>query len=699
ETGRVEDAWGGQENGSRPGEKRVRAFRDAGAARPMKALVEEPEPQALAPAPPEVRAEGPRVTAFHGFRSILIGALLVIALSALTLHSNLRFDRYITASSLPSGAVFMFVAVMLANALLGRIAPRRALTVSELALIFSMLFVSAALPQASVAETLVSLVSATTYPASGSPSIGLFGERMAGWLVVRDGEAVRLFFEGMPSGGGAIPWAAWLAPLLGWSVFVLLLLWALYCLSRIFTHRWVREERVSFPLMELPMELLGGIGSPRPLWRNPLMYLGAAIPATTILMGQLHGWYPFIPGFQQIYSVKIGEGWTAPPYNALSEFTFSVWPMVIGISYFISGEVARSIVLFHLLFWAQLLFWSMLGYGPGRAEAVAGAFSPLEWIHYMEFGGAMALSVVLFWPIRRDVTRAAGALLRRERDTSLPVPPWAVGGFLAGTAGMLAWSAAAGANPAVVAAFLLFLYAIVIALGRMVAAGGLYLVDNDFTPQGILYGLSGVRGIGGSTHYVLTGQESLFGRADMSFFYFAINDSKLAHQTRTEGGRHSLGIAVATLAALASAYVFILLWGYRYGANSFTAWPFSWRVPDQFGLMAGYLGTPRGPNPWTYLGVGVGIGVALLLVYLNRRFLWWAVSPFGFVMGSSWNVAYQIWSSVLIGGVIASLIRRYGGLKVYRALRPFFLGLILGDAVPYTLIVLVESLVGVKAGG
>jgi hypothetical protein len=246
-------------------------------------------------------------------------------------------------------------------------------------------------------------------------------------------------------------------------------------------------------------------------------------------------------------------------------------------------------------------------------------------------------------------------------------------------------------------AFLICLYAIVIALGRMVAAGGLYLIDNDFTPQGIMYGLAGARNIGLNTHYVLSGQEALFGRADMSFFYFATNTDKLAHATRIQGRWLAAGVGMSVLAALASAYVLVLKWGYRYGAGSFGAWPFSERVPQIYEQVEGFLSIAHGPDPWTYLGVGVGGAVALGLVYLNRRFLWFAISPFGFVVGNSWNIAYQVWSSVFVGWLISALVRRYGGLKLYRMLRPFFLGLILGDAVTYCLVALIEALVGVGA--
>ncbi len=646
------------------------------------------------------------LTPARGLRAVLLGALLVVALCALTLHSNLRYGRYITAAALPNGATFVFVVVLLVNAPFARRKWRLALTVPELAIVFSMLFVSAGLPQASIAETLVSLCAAPAYFPKGAPHAAEYENKQAPWLLVRNDAAIKRFYEGWGPAGGPVPWGAWLVPLAGWSVFVVLLLAALYCLSRAFTHRWVREERVAFPLMELPLELLGaGAGAHEPnyvpIWRNPLTYVGAAIPAAMIVVGQFHNYYPQLPAWQQIISFKVGEAFQTPPWRALSDFTISIWPIVVGISYLLNAEVAVSIWFFHLLFWTQLVVWSALGYQwQEGANGTNGGFNPLDWIHTTEFGGALVLAASLLLSVRGDVVRAARALLKRAPAAGpLPVPPWAVAGFALANVGMLAWGALAGANVFAVGVFLLFLYAIVIALGRMVAAGGLYLVDNGFTPQPLLYGLAGVGAIDKGSHFVLSGQESLFGRADMSFLYFSTNDSKVAHDTQTENRWHMLGVAVAVLVALASAYFFILLWSYRYGAVTFKAWPFTWLAPQTFDRTKSFMSAlNRAPNGWTYGGVGVGMLIALFLLTMNRKFLWWGLSPFGFVMASSWNISNQIWSSVFLGWMIAGLVRRYGGLRVYRSLRPFFLGLILGDACSVCLMALMESLIGVRAG-
>src|SRR5205085_3734530 len=133
------------------------------------------------------------------------------------------------------------------------------------------------------------------------------------------------------------------------------------------------------------------------------------------------------PEAQQILSFRIGEAWTDPPPNALSDFTISIWPLVVVISYMLNGEVAISIWLFHLLFQLQLLLWALAGYGP-RAQAGAAAFNSLDWIHSAEFGAAITLSASLLLSLRREVVRAVMALFRR-RSGDLPVPPWCVAGF------------------------------------------------------------------------------------------------------------------------------------------------------------------------------------------------------------------------------------------------------------------------------
>jgi len=44
---------------------------------------------------------------------------------------------------------------------------------------------------------------------------------------------------------------------------------------------------------------------------------------------------------------------------------------------------------------------------------------------------------------------------------------------------------------------------------------------------------------------------------------------------------------------------------------------------------------------------------------MNRRFLWWGISPLGFIVASTWDIGNYVWSSVLLGWLIAALARRW----------------------------------------
>ena len=67
-----------------------------------------------------------------------------------------------------------------------------------------------------------------------------------------------------------------------------------------------------------------------------------------------------------------------------------------------------------------------------------------------------------------------------------------------------------------------------------------------------------------------------------------------------------------------------------------------------------------------------------LLIYLRHHFLWWPLHPLGFAVSAS-NVTSRAWFSIFLGSMIKASLLKYGGVRLYLALRPFFLGMILGQ--------------------
>jgi len=69
-----------------------------------------------------------------------------------------------------------------------------------------------------------------------------------------------------------------------------------------------------------------------------------------------------------------------------------------------------------------------------------------------------------------------------------------------------------------------------------------------------------------------------------------------------------------------------------------------------------------------------------LLMSARHHFLWWPLHPLGYTISANWKTGH-IFASAFLAWWLKLLILRYGGPKLYKSLRPFFLGLILGEIV------------------
>ena len=75
--------------------------------------------------------------------------------------------------------------------------------------------------------------------------------------------------------------------------------------------------------------------------------------------------------------------------------------------------------------------------------------------------------------------------------------------------------------------------------------------------------------------------------------------------------------------------------------------------------------------------MGFGFAVSAALAWLRQLFLRSPFHPLGFVYGT--GLGGWLWGSALMGWAAKALVVRYGGALAYRKLKPFFLGLIVGE--------------------
>jgi hypothetical protein len=130
--------------------------------------------------------------------------------------------------------------------------------------------------------------------------------------------------------------------------------------------------------------------------------------------------------------------------------------------------------------------------------------------------------------------------------------------------------------------------------------------------------------------------------------------------------------------------IFACFWAYlalyhKHGAMSgFGDWPNLWYGSGTYRLLASWLTFPTPINYASAAFIGVGATSVLALAMMRLRFFWWPFHPLGYVMSLSYWINYM-WVCLLISSVLKWIMAKYGGLKWYRRMSYFFLGLVLGD--------------------
>ena len=169
----------------------------------------------------------------------------------------------------------------------------------------------------------------------------LFWHEIPPWLTVNDKQILKGYYQGDSSLYTKLHLLGWLAPILWWSLFTSVLLLVTLCLNVVIHQQWVETERLSYPTIQLPLEMT----NPKTdLFTKQLFLIGFSIGALVDLLNGLSFIFADLPSL----SVKVHHYQvTNKPWNGI----FS--PFVIGMGFFIPLDLSFSC-------WFLFLFWKML---------------------------------------------------------------------------------------------------------------------------------------------------------------------------------------------------------------------------------------------------------------------------------------------------------------------------------------------------
>jgi hypothetical protein len=612
--------------------------------------------------------------------------VLVVGFTVAGCFSVMLRYEIIGTGYLPRGGVAILLALIAVNSALRGLKRLnvKPLSAEELLLIFLLLMIVGAIAGQEFAQHFyLKLIGLAYYSTPDIAPPELFLQELDPLLLptVDPNDPVAIWaHEGLPP-GQSVPWRAWIVPLAVWTPFLLAVYFMVLCFAATLAHRWEDEEKLLYPLVEVPVEAVKGEPNHlAPLMRSPMMWIAFTIPCILYTMKGLAGYWPAMP-FLELDN-PLTHRFTGP-MSAFNGTLLYVRFDMIGIAYLLSGEVGFSLWFFWLL--KRIEQAGRIAFGVTTAHA--------QFFQMQTVGGFILLAIALLYSARahlgRVISVAFGALRLKPEDADSEEPyRLSVFGFLAALAFIVWWCSYFGMDVvwALVQYIVFPLVGMVVA--RVVCEAGMFIYA---APLGgyiagyneALYDLFGAERIGAKnlTLMSMTAWAQIRSTATQNmaavFMGYRIG-SKMGAPRRSI---MLLAIAAVALALLAC-HVTVPWIIYTWGTPKLAEWPSNAGLQMNRGL-AQLIKSPPEMVGQDWLALAIGVVSTWGLFALRRRFVWWPLHPLGFVTWLGWPID-RYWISILIGWALKVTVMRLFGFRGFRALKPLALGLILGMNVIFT---------------
>jgi hypothetical protein len=485
-------------------------------------------------------------------------------------------------------------------------------------------------------------------------------------------------FLGEVPEGEPIPWRAWTGPLLSWGSFLAFSWLMMIGLSVIVLHQWRQNERLPFPLLALQDSLVEEPEEGRflaPLFRCRSFWIAAGIVFMLHFLSGMNTYYPEgVPAVPLNWNIgRIFRDSTLrhlPGHIKMARIFF----IFLGVAYFMPNRIGFSIWFFEL--------------GYGLYVAFGTEYAPP--FHYTTLydhrvGGMFALTAFIMWVGRAHWARVFRCLRRVEseqdkRDRNAAIM------FTVGCLGMFGWLWWVGIKPlwALFYVFIAFMTSILIT--RIVAETGMPFIRIDFRYRIGMIKLAPFSWLGPVSVFFSAVIATLFAfgsrtsQATMSTHALGLDrEARPGFQSRYAlllVGVLILGLVISGAAHLHTNYTNRMSYEGSEPLNSFGTQRFTDRGHADLKEWMGGSFRPPSYNKVGHLCFGAIL--AGVLQWLCLSMPRWPLHPVGLIMNASFY-ANQAWASVLFGWLSKVLLVKYGGARMYRAAKPVFMGLIMGE--------------------
>lgn len=634
-------------------------------------------------------------------RSVLLGLALTV-LADLWIHyaelimGGAQGHTAIAATSTPVGAFCMVFVLTALNLLTRHLLPGIAMSGAELLVVYAMITTSSTLSSSGQLHFIIPTVTAAWHYANDENAwAGTFHRFIPHWMAQTNPEVLDGFYKGQTSP----PWHLWLPQMTVWIGFMLSLAFASLCIVSLLRRQWVDRERLSFPTVALP---LGLMENEAPLFRQPLFWIGAALPFGVAVMNTIGLNDPRFPVLSLRSQMPFTDYLTQAPWNAVGAGSLSFYPFVIGIAYLIPVDVTFSSWFFFLLTRAENIFGAALNIDANMSGSPRATF---PYLPQQGAGAFLALTLVSLWLARgylKEVWATAFGDKNDPRRLDDSGEALTYRAALIGLAGaicaMAGFCIAGGMQP--ILAFILVLLALIymVAATRIRAeTGNAWLFGPDVDVNHLMTRTSGTALLNPHDLTVLAYMRPAVANFDMRCMVMPhqFDALKMADSLGASRRRMAGAICIGTVLGLTASFMIALTLWHGFGAEAKTdAWRTSQgRVP--FDNLVSLLRNPLQPDVRGIGGIAFGFLMTTAFMLLRSYFVWWPLHPVGYVIANT-NTMTNTWLPFFIAWLVKTLALRYGGARTYRLLLPFFLGLIAGDLLGGGLTTAIGAVTGIN---
>jgi hypothetical protein len=629
------------------------------------------------------------------WRAVLIGSALALAICLITPFNNaFRQGTPLGGGHFPLAPFYILVWMMIATAALRMVfRGKNWLTGKELLVVWSLMVLLSGIAWTGLARTFfLNLTAPYHFATVENRWAQVLHPLMPKAWYPQNAQAITDLYDGLAGGRQLgwgqvlkqIPWNAWIGPLATWAGFILLCYFVSVCIINLLSRQPLYNERMNFPLLQVPFLLQEALGKNElaRFFTNRFLLAGLSIPILLHLINGISFYYPSLPSVPVLFLL----GKYFPKHGLFSGFyklKIYIYPAFIGFAFLTSKQISFSFWFFFILGALLIGLLSFLGINiPAAALGVTFGPTLARPEETQMIGAYLVFFVFLAWLARFHFLDVLLKGLGLKKDAPNPSDwfstRWSFWGFVLGGLGIVIWGNYFGIpfwiSFILVGAFFIF----TLVATRVICQGGIAYFTLTAAP------MDGMLAFIHSRFFTNVGilaaavmQKVLFVDLRECLMPSLLHTSKVT-QNMTGKRRILATILITLVAGVAVSFVAMLALGYKFGIRELQLDWATRTTVTVYDNVYNLVQSPMAASKWVIIFTLVGAAVMLVLSICYHRFYWWPIHPIGYLTAYS-SAMWTLWFSFFIGWLFNALCMRYGGVVLFKKLRNFFIGLIIGD--------------------